>query len=434
LTGCSSQTEKDVVNNDKFTITKKQSDIYSDSIKTCLDNNYWKCDKNDILYSEKTLLAGEEFTGIAAASKLLDMNLENYKNQTIVEAQTKLLHYNNELAGTVHFYFKGNDMIGAYYNNTFDEASVFSLKDRNIFTSKVSFNAYEDASVKASFNPPRNAREMKNGFCAIGTDSNNNSVFASIDGDSVKFYHYKNNAFYLSNSLNFSDTGLVPSDVLLFKENNTLQCAILLDSVIAASEDSETTMKSKKVVFYNQSMLKSYDEILLEDEDYLALGYDDSSIILFEGSNMEYYKLLGNAWSEYNQISLGHEVQSFVKDDIDGDNVYEYIMMDGKDMFVYHKENTLLKNIWKTHVSVENLTGDLFVSDLNSDGVKEIYVLDSTGTTIRYVLGTKGFISQNEDIMYGDQIYPADFNGDGKQDYIKLNTQDKNMQQLYIRN
>lgn len=432
LTGCNFQKEQDVVENDKFTITKKQSELYNESIESCLDNYYWKYDDIDILYSEKTLVEGEEFSQIAAACKIIDMDIEKYKNQTVVEAQTKLLHYNNDVAGTAHFYFKGNDIIGAYYNDNYDESSVFTLKDRNVFTSKADFKAYENVAASATFKDAVNSNEVKNGFSAVATDSNNNTVVATIEESTIKFYRYKNNYFYLNNSLNFSNTGLVPSDVLLFKDNNSLQCAVLLNTVIEATEDSEITMKSKKVVFYNQSMNKSYEDINLEQEDYLSLGFDDSSVILFGGSNMEYYKLLGNAWKEFSQISLEHEVRSFLKDDIDGDGIDEYIMMDGKDMFIYHKDNTLLKNVWKTHISFENLKGDLFTADLNGDGVKEIYILDSTGTTIRYVLAEKGFISQNEDILYGDQIYPADFDGDGKYDYIKLNVEDKNLHQLYI--
>ncbi len=54
---------------------------------------------------------------------------------------------------------------------------------------------------------------------------------------------------------------------------------------------------------------------------------------------------------------------------------------------------------------------------MNRDGVKEVYVCDMTGTTIRYILTEKGLVSSNEDIAYAQSMYPVDLNGDGLDDY-----------------
>lgn len=58
-------------------------------------------------------------------------------------------------------------------------------------------------------------------------------------------------------------------------------------------------------------------------------------------------------------------------------------------------------------MGVENFYGPLMSGDLNGDGVQEIYACDTTATTIRYILTEKGLKTANEDIQYGQCIYPA---------------------------
>ena len=36
----------------------------------------------------------------------------------------------------------------------------------------------------------------------------------------------------------------------------------------------------------------------------------------------------------------------------------------------------------------------------------------------RYILTENGLVSSNDDISYGEKIFAADFNSDGKDDYI----------------
>ena len=62
-------------------------------------------------------------------------------------------------------------------------------------------------------------------------------------------------------------------------------------------------------------------------------------------------------------------------------------------------------------MGVENFYGPLMSGDMNGDGVQEIYACDTTATTIRYILTEKGLKTANEDIQYGQCIYPCDFDG-----------------------
>ena len=104
--------------------------------------------------------------------------------------------------------------------------------------------------------------------------------------------------------------------------------------------------------------------------------------------------------------------------DIDGDGKEEYIITDGKDLFIYRKESTGFVCIWRTNISVESFYGNIYTGDTNGDGVKEIYICDNTGTAIKYILTPNGLISDNEKIDYGNRIYAGDFDGNGKDDYL----------------
>ena len=84
---------------------------------------------------------------------------------------------------------------------------------------------------------------------------------------------------------------------------------------------------------------------------------------------------------------------------------------------MYQKNDNNFRKIWSTHLGVESLYGPITSGDLNGDGVKEVYVCDMTGTTIRYLLTEKGLRSSNEDIVYAQCIYPCDLNGDELDDY-----------------
>lgn len=437
LTGCTNNPkEYSLIDNSNitFAITKAQKDKYSEIIKENLDLYYWKYDENSFSYSEKVLENNEKFEEINQASQVVGLDLLKYKGSKVTEVQLTLSYFNYDVAGTAYFYFSKDKLIGTYYTVDYDNSKVFSLKDRNVFISETNFTKYEDVSVEPQFNEPTNITKLKNGFNSIDIDSSDTVTAVCIENNNVNLYKYKNNNFYIAHSLNFSSANLIPMDVSLFKDtNNKLQCMILLGSLKeSGSEEKNLVMESKKVVFYGENMLESYNEILLETENYLSLGYDDNHVVLFQGKNMEYYENKNNLWEKYSQIMLKNEVQKFIKSDIDNDNIYEYIMADRQNIYIYHKQGKLLKNIWKTHISAENLQiKSLFTADLNNDEVKEIYVLDNTNTTTRYILDKKGFVSQNEDIDFGEQIYPFDFNRDGKDDYIKLQLEN-NIYQLYI--
>ncbi len=129
---------------------------------------------------------------------------------------------------------------------------------------------------------------------------------------------------------------------------------------------------------------------------------------------------------------IGKTIIGMDIDDIDGDGEKEYIFTDGMDIFIYHKSAYSFKCIWSTHLSIESFEKYIYTADTNLDGVKELYMLDSTGTTSKYVLEEKGIYIDNESISYGERYNFADFNGDGRDDCLIITDADVNTRELRI--
>jgi len=414
-----------------FTVTQKEQTQFIEAFEECLNNYVWKYSNEDIVYSQKIFEKGEHFDKILQASAEIGLDLSSYANKTLTEVKTHLQYFNSETAGTAYFYFDNQKLAGAYYSALYDDNTVFSFKDRNIFLTDVAFDKYEDLTISAEFSQQEN-KILLNGFSAIGKDSSNTTIAAFIDGYKIEFYKYGKNGFSYNRSLSFSNTGLFPSDIIFFNQDNRLQFAVMLSQSITDELHEEATLLSEKIVFYNEYFAKSYEDIILESKNYRTMGFADGDFILFQGNNFEAYSKENNVWKKYSKIALEGEVESFCASDLDNDGITEYIMSDGKDLYVYRKEGKLIENIWKTHISAESLMGDIFTADLNNDGVKEIYTNDITGTTVKYILTPKGFISQGS-YEYGEQIYPWDFNGDKRDDYMKIQIEnEENVSEIYI--
>ena len=144
------------------------------------------------------------------------------------------------------------------------------------------------------------------------------------------------------------------------------------------------------------------------------------------------YEEKDGSWQNTGTRKLRHQVTQCHITDLDGDGVKEYILTDGMDLYVYHAVNDSFRKLWSTHVGVENFYGPLMSGDLNGDGVQEIYACDTTATTIRYILTEKGLKTANEDIQYGQCIYPCDFDGNGREDYWFVADNEDRRGQLYL--
>jgi hypothetical protein len=116
---------------------------------------------------------------------------------------------------------------------------------------------------------------------------------------------------------------------------------------------------------------------------------------------------------------LDHYVSKIYTADIDGNGTIEFVMSDGTNIYIYEKTSTF-DLVWRSNSYLSSITGNIYIGDLNGDGVKELYATDSLGVTARYVLTEQGMRINGGGIMSdgSDKYIIADFNCDGKDDYI----------------
>ena len=226
--------------------------------------------------------------------------------------------------------------------------------------------------------------------------------------------------------------GLEATSAAFLKEDDA-RLAVLVSSIEESGEgESEKTYTRAERVMLYDSRLNVAGEIPLEGELCTALGAENGRLYLFIDKNMEIYEEKDGSWQNTGTRKLRHQVTQCHITDLDGDGVKEYILTDGMDLYVYHAVNDSFRKLWSTHVGVENFYGPLKSGDLNGDGVQEIYACDTTATTIRYILTEKGLKTANEDIQYGQCIYPCDFDGNGREDYWFVADNEDRRGQLYL--
>lgn len=432
LTGCSSN-ESDL--EEVFSVSSGQREIYEQAIAKAMDSFYWKYDVNSILYSEQNIPSRTDESAKESFDASLDggYDLIKYSGRPTVVATVKLIHFNSDDAGLAYIYFNKNEIIGAYYTSPETPGRQYSLKSRNVFTRKTDFAAFESELPLKEFQEKKSSFPI-DGFCSVGKNDKGEILLAVLNEKSVSVYRYKND-FSLLRTITF-DGESVPISASFFRdgENKADSLAILTGTIVYSefSHDSEGYYMSDKIVFLTPDMQKSGEEYLLGETDYTCVASDGGQLMLANDTVLEYLKKEAGIWTKMDSFTLKHGVKQIQEEDLDGDGKLEYLMTDGMDFYVYSKGERGFLDLWKTHLSIESITGNIYCGDLNQDGVKEIYVCDITGTAIRYILTDIGLVSRNEDINYGQRFYVYDFNQDGKDDYIKINDAENNSQKLYI--
>lgn len=433
LTGCAQNVETSAA--DKFTLSKEEKNSYMEKIDDTLYAFYWKYDKNTVSFFEEAVPndKSEKNEAIFTASLDAGFDLRKSRGRMAVVATVDLTHFNSDKAGLAYFYFVKNELVGVYYKNVANSQKVFSLNTRNVFIDNTVFTAYETDAPAASFKESR-LNFSASGICAIGQNKNGNTLLAVINGNYLEIYEYSS-YFRRIKRHSFSSEGLVPMSAAFFNGSNTGdRLAILLGTYIVpeGGQGEVGYTVSEKIVLLDDNMNKTSESMELSTTVCTALGQADGKLVAANGQTLQYYEYTEEGFQKEKQYYLPHSIMAYLEDDLDGDGSLEYLLSDGMDFYLYRKTATGFQNIWRTHLSIESLQGNIFTGDLNQDGIKEIYVCDKTGTTIRYVLGQGGLVSRNDDIEYGERLFVGDFNLDGKTDYMKTQEFGDGNQTLYI--
>ena len=424
LCGCGADEEQ------TFSLTAEEKQAYTETINSVMEEFYWDYDRASLTFGAATVPEDtEENARLFDASYDCEYNLKRKAGQDAVLAEAALLHYNGDAAGTLQCWFVGDSLSGVVYTGGFDK-DYYSLKERNPFLADGEFQAYENWTGMSTAFAEGNGEFSPEGIYSVGKDASGNTMAVSIQNGSAAVYRY---AGGLSRYRNFSYGAGLEATSAAFLSEGDVRLAVLVSSIEESGEsDAEKTYsRAERIMLYDEN-LHVAGEIPLEGELCTAIGAEGDQLYLFVDQNMDVYEKGEEDWSLVASRKLKHPVSQFHGADLDGDGKMEYIMTDGMDLYVYHNTGGSMKRIWSTHLGVENFYGPITSGDLNGDGVKEIYACDTTATTIRYVLTEKGLQSENEDIDYGQCIYPCDFDGNGKTDYWLVKDNIDRLGQLYL--
>ena len=426
LTGCGAQEAEE----QSFHLTAQEQQSYTTAIEAVLEEYYWEYDRASLTFASAVVPEGmAETNRLFAASAACGYMLEKQAGQEAVLAEAMLLHYNGDVAGTLQCWFTGNTLSGVVYNGGYDKES-YSLTERNPFFADGNFSAYEEwKGVPESFRTGTGEFSAE-GVYSVGRDAEGRTLAASLQSGDVIVYRYRDG---LEPYRRFSyGTGLEATSVT-FLESADARMAVLVSSIEENDgfADEKTYSRAEQVMIYDAQM-QLVGEIPLEGILYTAIGAETEQMYLFADQRCDIYRKKDDIWERIGSRRLKHGVTDFHGTDLDGDGTKEYLMSDGRDLYLYRNAGGSFRKLWSTHLGVDNFYGPISSGDLNGDGVKEIYVCDTTGTTIRYILTEKGLQTANEDIGYGQCIYPCDFDDNGKTDYWMVQDNIERKGQLFL--
>ena len=410
-----------------FDLAAAEQETYIQLIDAAMEEYYWEYDRASLQFSSTVIPAEEETLFLAAED--CEYPLRSRAGQEAILAEAALLYYNGDAAGTLRCYLQDGQLLGVVYRGGYDNG-WYSLKERNPFLLDGNFKAYEAwMGMPETFIAGRGEFSPE-GIRSIGKDMNGNLLAVSMRDGRAEVYRYANG---LSRYRNFSYGYGLEATSAVFLTGEDARLAVLISSITESGEGEgeKTYSRGEKVVLYDE-WLNLTGEIPLEGELCTALGAENNRLYFFVDQNMDIYEPVEDGWARTASRKLKHAVTQFHITDLDGNGVKEYLMTDGMDLYLYRYNGGSFRRLWSTHLGVENFYGPIWSGDLNGDGVKEIYACDVTGTTMRYILTEKGLQTANEDIEYGQCIYPCDFNGDGKEDYWFVMDNIDRKGQLYL--
>ncbi len=421
LTGCINGSEEEV---EAFSITEEKREDYEEKIGTLLYDAYWRYDSSSITFLKGNVPTNtEKNKNMFEASSQVGLNMEPYEGKEATVATATLLYYNGETAGLLYCYFVKDKLIGAYYMGDYQNG-VYGLNDRNIFLTEGKFTKYETDTPFASFTGKKSTFPLE-GFCDIGEDRQGNLLAAAISEEGrLSIYRY-NRSFARYRNL-YLQNGLVATSAA-FLEDGSGMAVLASRTVTEGTGEGETTYTlSEEVFFLNEYFSNTGESIELPNGNYTCVAFDGAQLLLMTQKTLECYEKGENGWTRVSQNYLEHGAGYIHITDLDNDGTLEYLFTDGFDLYLYQKQETGFVKLWSTHLAIKSIEGGIYSGDLNRDGIKEVYVCDTTGTAMRYILTPKGLVTKNKDIVYGQRIYAMDLDKDGFDEYVGTD----NMEQL----
>jgi len=419
LTGCGAKTNAG--SSEVFTLSKQQQEKYTGLIENTLNSFYWHYDNSTLAYYEAAVPdKSDQNSQMYEASKADGFDMEKYSGKDAVVYTATLTHFNSEKAGIVYFYFVKDNIAALFYTPQADGNLRCSLNERNIFVEGTKFKAYETDNGNGDFTGKKTS-VLTNGFCS-NAQYEGKMCAVALNGNYISVYQFGKSGFSRLFGINMGTYGFLPIEAAILNDGSLAVLAGTSITPVATDENADEAaperIASKKIMFFDMKSGKAEGEIALQSDTYSCICSVSKGIMTANDKDFELYEKKDGSWTKTSGFYEGIQATDMKETDIDFDGTKELVATDGKDMFVFEQTSGNPKCVWRTNISADSFSGYIYPADLNGDGVKEIYICDSTGTAIRYVLKPKGLFSKNDDISYGQKIFAADFNGDGKDDYI----------------
>ncbi|MGE4213413.1 MAG: FG-GAP repeat domain-containing protein [Anaerotignaceae bacterium] len=429
FSGCASNSNEE--EETRFTLNQTQQENYKTLIDEELNSFYWYYDEQSLAYFQSTVpVVGDATKLIFEASKENGYDLEKYSGRGAVVYTVDLMHFNKNKAGTAYFYFVKNSIVGTYYVGIDNADSAYGFKTRNVFSEDTQFVNYETDKPDMEYKSI-NAGNIPDGFMSETIDDAGNKQYLNIVDGALLVYKFKNDRFSLVKNISYWGGNGRKAMSATFYDGNKI--AVLLGSQAASGEECDGgRLMSEKLVFLNEDYSLTGEEMVLTNSAYSCVVSVEDRLILINDKNIEVYASEDGEWKSKTSYYTNVQATAFLCEDLDGDGIKEYLLTDGKDLYMYRKNGISLHCIWRTNISVESFYGYIYAGDTNNDDSKEIYICDNTGTAIRYTVATNGLVAKNDDISYSDRFYVSDFNNDGFADYIKSQGEEKYTKTVYI--
>lgn len=408
FTGCASSAVEEAAN---FTLSGDEKKTYTAQVQSVLLDHYWKYSTSTLQYAAGRV---PEDPAVWDASARSGYPLEDAAGKNCIVATVELLHFSEETAGVCTFYFSGENLLGVYYAAEGAAYPAYALTDRNLYQKDAVPTALESEAPYTNFASYPLSGSL-GGFAALTARPEGGALLCMFGDGTITLYQVQGTSVSRTASLS---TGSNQPISAAFLPNGEL--AVLFGTYEQVSEGDPGRILSDHVAFYDTALQESSPSFALDAEDYNCIAVDGNAVVLASGKTLKYYEKTTNGLELTYRQFLGHAVTDFLATDLTGDGVFEYFMLSGLDAYLYHKDGERFLPIWRTHINAPYFCGPVTAGDGNGDGVQELYLMDTSGTAIRYTLGTYGLLSRNEDIDYGEQLIAADYNGDGKTDFLQI--------------
>ncbi len=430
LTACS---DIDSTENVIFAVDEEQKKVFNTKIAEQLNINLWNYNEADIVF-EQSAVPDEnnpDFDSIYRASSALGFDIDGVEGMDAVAASVKISYSNNEEAGNAFFYFIGNELVCLYYMNA---SKVYSLSEIDVFADGFNSEYYEDLETVAEFDES----EIKTPFDGYADMCIKSGIVGIIEDSKALFYKYTGE-FKLVKEIDYGGEGLYPVD-LSFDDDGV--CAVLLgkknavqtasvpegeqaenqgnDELSEESSFGQERLSSVKIVFVDEDFKTVFSDIVLDLGNYSSVDLNGEKLFAARGKSIDVFENNNGVFQKTKQYLLKQWIGNIKSADIAGNGKKEYIMTDSTNLYIYIFDDSPVL-LWKTHLDMQSMVNSFYISDLNKDGVKEIYVSDKLiNTSVKYALMPFGFKSFST--PYGSKYIPGDFDADGKDDYIKIDS------------